>query len=378
MNFEITADQEALRESVRSVLERECPLQLARDLSEGRAAPSEPWRSARALGWPGIWIEEEHGGLGLGFEELGLVLEEHGRHLAPGPLLATTTAFWPVIREAGSAAQQAEMGAAISAGMLTGTLAAAGEFTSGLHVDAALRATPTDGGYRLEGSRHFVLDGASADRIALVAAVEAGDGCGLFVVDRAAQLAAGKFEIEPVTPMDASRPFATLRFDGAVVSHDASIGVPGQCAPALRRALDATCTALALETVGACDRLLGIVLEHAKSRVQFDQPIGAFQAVQHKCANMYIAIEKARAAGYHALMAIQEDDPVRSLAAAIAKAAAADCQREVAQEAIQIHGGIGFTWESDVHLFVKRAKSNAALFGGAREQRARIAALLEV
>ncbi len=147
---------------------------------------------------------------------------------------------------------------------------------------------------------------------------------------------------------------------------------------ALARALDEATVALALETVGTCETLLQSALEHARNRKQFDQPIGSFQAIQHKCADMFVALEKARATAYFAMMTIAEDDPRRRLGASMAKLAAHDCQRLIAKEAIQIHGGTGYTWESDLHLFVKRAKSGAALFGTAAEHRARIATLLEL
>ena len=136
--------------------------------------------------------------------------------------------------------------------------------------------------------------------------------------------------------------------------------------------------AAALECVGACQTLLEMTVEHARLRHQFDQPIGAFQAIQHKCADMFVQVEKARATAYFAMMAVAEDDPRRSLAASMAKAAASDCERLVCKEGIQIHGGMGYTWESDVQLFVKRAKTLEALFGTGRAHRRRIADLLEV
>ena len=134
----------------------------------------------------------------------------------------------------------------------------------------------------------------------------------------------------------------------------------------------------ALECVGTCQSLMELAVEHAKRRRQFDQPIGAFQAIQHKCADMFVQVEKARATGYFAMMAVAEDDPRRRLAASMAKAAASDCQRLVCKEGIQIHGGMGYTWESDVHLFVKRAKTLEALFGTGAQHRERIAELLEL
>jgi len=155
-------------------------------------------------------------------------------------------------------------------------------------------------------------------------------------------------------------------------------GHPGESARVLERALERSTVAAALECVGACQTLFAMTIEHVRSRRQFDQPIGAFQAIQHKCADMFVQVEKARAVAYFAMMAVAEDDPRRSLAASMAKSAASDCQRIVCTEGIQIHGGMGYTWESDVQLFVKRAKTLEALFGTGRAHRQRVAALLEV
>jgi alkylation response protein AidB-like acyl-CoA dehydrogenase len=255
---------------------------------------------------------------------------------------------------------------------LTGALAVAGPAASGLRPDPSLRAVREGDGYRLTGARHFVLDGASADEIAVAAQVDEGDGIGLFVVPRSEVRASG------FRSLDGSRPLVTLELDGVRAGRDRTLGHPGAGAAPLARALDEAVVALSLDIVGTCQALLDRVLEHARQRRQFDQPIGAFQAVQHKCADMYVAIEKARATAMFAIMAISEDDPRRALAGAMAKAAAGDCEMLVSKEAIQIHGGMGYTWESDVQLFVKRAKSSAHLFGTASEHRGRIADLLAV
>jgi alkylation response protein AidB-like acyl-CoA dehydrogenase len=156
------------------------------------------------------------------------------------------------------------------------------------------------------------------------------------------------------------------------------LGTPGASASALGRALERATIAAALECVGTCEALLELAVEHAKSRRQFDQPIGAFQAIQHKCADMLVQVEKARASAYFAMMAVAEDDPRRTLGASMAKVAASDCQEIVCKEGIQIHGGMGYTWESDVQLFVKRAKTLEALFGTGPQHRARVADLLGI
>lgn len=372
MNFELSEEQEELKRSVRAVLEERCPPAVARGILETGDAPEQPWRSAVELGWPAIAIAEEHGGLGLGFLELGLVLEEHGRSLAPGPFLATTTQLAPLVREAGDAAQRERILGGVARGALTGALAVAGPSSSGLVPDDSLRALPDGEGWRLSGERCFVLDGASADEIAVAARIDRGDEVALFVVPREL------VQATVVKSLDPSRPLATLRFADVRVDRRHVLGTPGAGTGPLARALDEAVVGLALDVVGTCQALLERVLEHVRQRRQFDQPIGAFQAIQHKCSDMYMAIEKARAMATFAMMAIAEDDPRRGLAASMAKAAAGDCQALVCKEGIQTHGGMGFTWESDVQLYVKRAKSGGHLLGTAAEHRARIADLLRV
>jgi alkylation response protein AidB-like acyl-CoA dehydrogenase len=372
VDFDVTPEEQELVESVRTVLTRECPTALVRDVVENRSAPEQPWKSARELGWTAIDLPEALGGLELGFTALGLVVEQHGRHIAPGPFLATVTQFLPLVCEAGGPESLERFARPAGGGELRGALAVDHGRAPQHDVGDALRARPEGEAWVLDGECGFVLDGDVADELAVVARVDEGDGVGLFVLPQ------GAAEARPVVSLDASRPLAHLRFDGVRVEPDRVLGTPGASAGALAPALERATVAAALECVGACQTLLDMTLEHAKSRRQFDQPIGAFQAIQHKCADLFVQVEKARATAWFAMMAVAEDDPRRTLAASMAKAAASDCQALVCRDAIQIHGGMGYTWESDVQLFVKRAKMLEALFGTGREHRRRIADLLEV
>jgi alkylation response protein AidB-like acyl-CoA dehydrogenase len=372
MDFEITPEQQALIDSVRSVLTHECPAALVRDVVENGRAPEQPWKSACELGWTSIDLPGTLGGLELGFTALGLVVEQHGCRIAPGPFLATVTQFLPLVCEAGAPDQLERFAASAGSGELSGALAIDHGLAAEHEPGESLRARRDGAAWVLEGERSYVLDGDVADEIAVCARVDTGDGVGLFVVPQ------GAAKAERAVALDASRPLAHLRFEGVRVEAERVLGTPGASARALGRALERATVAAALECVGTCQSLLELTIEHAKHRRQFDQPIGAFQAIQHKCADMFVQVEKARATAYFAMMALAEDDPRRTLAASMAKAAASDCQRLLCKEGIQIHGGMGYTWESDVQLFVKRAKTLEALFGTGGAHRQRIAALLEL
>jgi alkylation response protein AidB-like acyl-CoA dehydrogenase len=372
MDFELTPEEQDLVDSVGSVLARECPTALVRDIVENGSAPEQPWKSARELGWTSVDLPESLGGLELGFTALGLVVEQHGRRIAPGPFLATVTQFLPLVCETGAPHQLERFARPAGAGELRGALAVDHGLAPQHETGESLRARRDGDAWCLSGERRYVLDGDVADEIAVAARVDEGEGVGLFVVPQ------GAAEARRVVALDASRPLAHLHFDQVRVEPDRVLGTPGRSTRALGRALEYATVAAALECVGACQVLLEMTVEHARNRRQFDQPIGAFQAIQHKCADMFVQVEKARATAYFAMMAIAEDDPRRNLAASMAKAAASDCQRLVCKEAIQIHGGMGYTWEGDVQLFLKRAKTLEALLGTGGAHRQRIADLLEL
>ncbi len=372
MDLEFTADQEELRTSVRAVLARECPPSFVREVVEKGASADDLWAAMVDLDWTALTIDPEHGGLGLGFVELAVVVEELGRAIAPGPFLPTVSQFVPAIREAGTTAQQQRFLGDVAAGRITGTLAVAEESGSWAGEDVGLVARRHGDGWLLDGSKHYVAEGATATELVVAARLdgtEGPDGLALFVVPRDAVVATA------VQTLDASRQYATVSLDGVTVGPDRALGEPGSCALVLARVVEEASTALALEMVGTCQSIFDIALEHAKTREQFGSPIGSFQAMKHKFADMFVALESARAVCYFASATLAEDDERRTLAVSMAKAAAGDCQRLLAQEGIQSLGGIGFTWEHDMHLYVKRAKSGDAVFGTARQHRARVATL---
>jgi alkylation response protein AidB-like acyl-CoA dehydrogenase len=374
VHLEFTTEQDELRDGVRAMLARECPMSLVREVVEKGTTPDALWSQMVELGWPALTVPERAGGLGMGTVELAVVVEELGRVLAPGPFVPTATQFAPVVAEAGSPEQQERFLGGIAAGELTGTLALVEESGS---VDAghvATTATPDGHGFVLEGTKETVVEASTADEIAVIARIpgtRGDDGVGAFVVSRA------DIRLDPIDALDATRPLARVALDGVRIDADRALGDPGPAtAAAVRRAVEVATTALAVETVGAAQAIFDITLAYAKQREQFGAPIGSFQAIKHKFADMLVALERARATSYFAALTIAEDDGRRALATSTAKAAAGDCAALLAREGIQIHGGIGYTWEHDMHLYVRRVKSSSLLFGNAAQHRARVADLI--
>ena len=374
MELEFTPDQEDLRDSVRAVLERECPIALVRSVVEDGVEPDALWKQMVELGWPALTVPEDQGGLGLGWVELAVVVEELGRAVAPGPFVATVGLFLPAVQATADPAQLDRLLPLIADGSMTGALALTEPGAGSDPAVVRAEARRDGAGWRLAGTKLAVLSGDVADEL-LVVAREPGtagdDGVGAFLVPRAA------VTVTPEAPLDATRGLVHVTLDGVRVDADRRLGEPGPAtAAAVRGAVEAGAVALAVEIVGTCQTILDVTLEYAKQREQFGVPIGSFQAIKHKFADMLVSLERARATSYFAAVCVAEHDPRRSIAASTAKAAAGDCQALLAKEGIQIHGGIGYTWEHDMHLYVRRAKTDAALLGNTHEHRARIADLL--
>ena len=361
MHLEFTADQDALRASVREVLARECPPAVARERAEKGTLPTAAWTRATELGWPGLTLPDELGGVGMGPVEATVVAEELGRCVAPLPWLSTATQYAAVVAAVATTEQAAALLSPVADGSVTGTLAVAEDAVRPLPETCATRAERAGAGWVVSGAKEWVWEASSADEIAVVAAVA--DGLGVFVVPAAA------VEITPVATLDTTREWARVRLDAVHVDPARALGTPGESGQAVERALQQATAAVAAEMVGTCSALLELTIAYVSSRRQFGVPVGSFQAVKHKLADSYVALERARAAAYFAAATLAEDDPRRTAAVAMAKVAAGDCQRRVVQDAIQSFGGIGYTWESDVHLFAKRAKADDAVLGTPRHHR---------
>jgi alkylation response protein AidB-like acyl-CoA dehydrogenase len=376
VELEFSTDQDELRDSIRAVLARESPVALARRVVDDDERPAALWTTLTELGWPALTIAEADGGIGLGMIEAGILAEEIGRVISPGPLLATVSQFVPAVREAGTAEQRARFLGRVAAGECAGSLAIAE--TRGSYDPAAVTATVVfDGAHAvLAGEKRYVVEGDAVDELVVIAREpgSSGDeGVHALVVPVAST------RTRRVNALDGSRRFAHVDLDGVRVERDRVLG-DGQSssAAALRRAIEEATVATALEIVGTAQTIFDVTLDYAKQREQFGVPIGSFQAIKHKFADMIVSLERARATGYFAALTIAEDDPRRTTATSVAKAAAGDCQRLLGKEGIQIHGGIGYTWEHDMHLYVKRAKSLEPLFGTSSTHRAHIADLLGV
>jgi alkylation response protein AidB-like acyl-CoA dehydrogenase len=372
MDLEFDTHQSELRSAVRAVLEKECPIGLVRAVVEGKDTWAGLWDQMVELSWPALTVPERQGGLGLGFVELAVVLEELGRAVAPGPFLPTTTQFLPALREAGGMAGADRYLRAVAAGSLTGSLALvdAGGWDVG---DVEMQAVPDGPGWVLDGVKRHVVEGGSVDELVVAARLpgsSGSDGICLFAVPQEDVKAVA------IPALDASRQLATVELDAVRIPPERALGTPGEQGTALRRAIDEAALAMALESVGTCQAILDIALEHSKTRHQFGVPIGSFQAMKHKLADMLVLLERARALSYLATAAVAEEDAERPVLVSSAKAAAAEAQRAIAQEGVQALGGIAYTWEHDMHLYVKRAKSQGALFGGAREHLAAVAGLI--
>lgn len=360
MDFELDEDQLALQEAAAEILAKECPASLLRDVIDGGSQDADLWKVLVGLDWPGMAIETDAGGSGATAVELGLVVEQLGYVADPSPFLATTTQFVPVVEASTDADQRRRFLGAVAAGGC-GTIAVAGPEGRWDPARPPVRAERTADGWRLSGAAAYVIDGDRADEIAVLAATDSGP---IAVVVPAAHAAVSRG-----TAYDLTLHVTTVDVTGVVVPDDRVLAVEDPAA-AFTAALEVAVTGLALMTVGACQRAFDMALAYTKERHQFDVPIGSFQAIKHKAVDMYTRIERARALGYFAALCIAEGDDRRPLAAAMAKAAAGDAQHLVIRHAVQFFGGIGFTWENDLHLYLRRAKAAEVIFGGAAHHRA--------
>jgi alkylation response protein AidB-like acyl-CoA dehydrogenase len=368
----LNEDQEQFRKSVRSFLARRSPEGEVRRLSESESGydPGVWTQMADQLGLQGLIIPEKYGGSGGSHLELAIALEEMGRSLLCAPYLSTVGFAVNLLLAAGDDEACAAYLPAIASGSVIATVAWPEDSVSGGSDDVAPTAHQSAGGWLLDGRRGFVVDGCSADLI-LVAA-RAGGELALFALSADAR---GLTRTAQPT-VDRTRRFGRLEFASAPASR--LVHTPAGAGLVLSKATDLAAIALAAEQVGGSQRLLDMSVEYAKLRVQFGRPIGTFQAIKHKCAEMLLEVESAKSAAYHAAAAATAGDADLPVAACVAKATASDAYVRVAADAIQVHGGVGFTWEHPAHLYYKRALSSEHLLGDATFQRELLAQRLKL
>jgi len=370
MDFDLSKPQKLLKETARGFLARECRPGRVRELMETETAHDEGlWQSIADQGWTGLVVPEEHGGLGLGLVELAVVAEEMGRACLPGAFLSTLFAS-ALVERAGSAEQRARYLEPLAAGELKATVALLEEGASWDAAVVKLGAARDGGHFSVTGRKLFVPDAATADLLICVA--RDGDGLALLPVERGAE----GVHVRAMPSMDATRKVYEVGFEGVRVAGRDALGADGDARRALEGALEVATAALCAEMVGGMQWVLDATVEYAKTRQQFGRPIGSFQAVQHQCADMLLMTESARSAAYYAAWALTEGDPAARGAVSVAKAYCSDAFREVANRGVQVHGGIGFTWEHDLQLYYKRSKSSETLFGDATFHRERLARLV--
>jgi alkylation response protein AidB-like acyl-CoA dehydrogenase len=361
MQFTFTAEQEEFRSVLRRFLEEKSPPTAVRKLMETETGwDRAAWRELnQQLGLSAVHIPEAYGGQGFGFVELGIVLEEMGRALLCAPYFASTVLAATAIMNAGTEAQKKELLPGIADADTIATLAFTepnGRWDAG---GVEMTATPAGGTYKLDGVKSFVLDGASADLIVVLARRPGSSGTEGLSFFTVAGNAPGLTR-RPLKVMDPTRKLAHLTFDGVEAT---LLGEAGAAAAPFARTMTQAAVCLANEMVGGAERLRESALDYANLRVQFGRTIASFQSMKHRQADMLLDVELAKSAAYYAAQAAADDDADLPAVASLAKAAASEAYMQTAILTIQIHGGIGFTWDNDTHLWFKRAKSSEVFLG---------------
>ena len=366
MKLAISAEQQELRESVRRFLADRAPLRRVRELMETTDGTDEVlWRQAGTqLGLQGIAIAEKYGGSGFSFVEQAIVLEELGAALYGGPYLASAVLAATALLASSDQGARRDLLPSIATGETVATLAFTEDDGSWEPDAIRLAAAKNGSGWVLDGHKSFVLDGHTAGLILVVARTDA--GLSLFAVDPAS----GGLRRTALATLDQTRKLARCEFTSA---NARLIGAPGDGTAILSKTLDVAAIALAAEQLGGAQRALDMAVEYAKVRHQFGRPIGSFQAIKHRCADLLLEVESLRSAVAYAAAAVAEESDEVPVVAALVKALASDVYFHVAAENIQIHGGIGFTWEHDAHLYFKRAKSSELFLGDGAYHRERLA-----
>jgi len=378
MDFELGEEQVMLKTSARDFLEKECPKKLVRDMMEDEKGYSpELWRKMAELGWQALVFPEEYGGIGSGFLDLAVLSEEMGRALVPGPFMPTVVLAGGTILAGGSEEQKQEFLPRIAEGDMIMTLALT-ELDGGIEADGVtVKATPSGDNFTINGTKLFVPDAHVADQLICVARTKDSankeDGITLFLVDPRTD----GVSIEVLKTMSGEK-LCEVVFNNVTVPKSNIIGEVDKGWPVIKQVLQQATVAECAWMVGGARWVLETTLDYAKERIQFGVPIGSFQAIQHKFADMAVEVEGATSLTYYAAWATMENDPGAEMATHVAKAWCSDIYKHATFEGVQIHGGIGFTWDHDMHLYFKRAKSGEVNLGDAIYHREKVAQLLDM
>ena len=379
MNFGFNEEQELLRSTARKFFDNECASDTVRKLMDGpEGMTPDLWKKIAEQGWTGLIFADEHGGMGLGFVDLVVLMEEMGRAVVPGPFFSTVLLGGLAIREAGTDAQKKAWLPKISSGEARATLAWMEPSAELGARGITLTATAKGAGFTLDGTKLFVHDANTADVIVVAARTASGkspeEGVSLFLVPKGTP----GLSVTLLPTMDQTRKLCEVAFKNVEVGADALMGQTGSGWAPLARVIDRATVALCAEMCGGAQKVLEMTVEYAKIRQAFGRPIGSYQGVKHKAADMLVDVENSKSITYYAAWAMDEDVPEGPLAVSMAKAYVSDAYRRVAGAGIQLHGGIGFTWEHDLHLYFKRAKGSEFTFGDATWHRERVAQLVNL
>ena len=374
IDFGLSDEQEALQRSAREFLARECPPALVRETATSDdGVPRDLYRKMAELGWMGLIVPEKENGLGLGALELALVLEELGRVAAPGPFLATQLVIAALVR-AGTAAQRGAWLPRLLAGEAFGSLAHLEETDRHEPGGIQARAKKTRDGYVLSGTKLFVPEAQAADVFLVAARTKAGSaatGVSLFLVERGAR----GLRVKPQQHVDVTRRFGEVVLKDVAVPRAALLGTEGQGWPVLARLLDLAAIGIAADSLGGAQRAIEMAVDYSKVREQFGRKIGSFQALKHIAAEMVADVEPSRSLVWYAAYAWDHRPREAARAAAMAKASLSEVYSRTARRSVEMHGGIGFTWEFDLQLWFKRAHTNEIAFGDPAFHRERVAQL---
>jgi alkylation response protein AidB-like acyl-CoA dehydrogenase len=368
MRFELTETQQLLKNSARKFFAAEFPMgEVRRVMETAGAHDAALYRKMAEQGWTGMLFAEEFGGSEMGMVEMAALFEEMGRALCPGPFLSAAAFAAPLIDAAGSPKQKDKYLRPICEGRAVATVAMLEAGASWDPEAVKLAGVRSGSGCILNGRKLFVNDADVAEFLLVAARVE-----GELAIAAVGRRAAG-VEVRAMPALDLTRPLYAVTFGNAVVDGDAILATGERARTALEWAMKVGTVAIVAEMVGGMQRVLEQTVEYAKARKQFGVPIGQFQAVQHLCADMLLLTESSRSAAYYAAWALANSHTEAGTAVSVAKTYASDAYREVGNRGIQVHGGMGFTWENDLHLYYRRAKSSENAFGDGSYHRERIA-----